>query len=54
MDASLWIEGEILFQAGTHRDAIQMRFTDWVLLVQPRVEFFTEPERVLQQAVGSS
>jgi Ala-tRNA(Pro) deacylase len=51
MDASLWIEGDLLFQAGTHRDAIQMRFTDWILLVQPRVEFFTEPASVLNRIV---
>lgn len=53
LDASLWVEGDILFQAGTHRDVIQMRFDDWILMVQPRVEFFTEPQVVPEQVACS-
>lgn len=44
MDATLWVDGDLAFQAGTHRDLIAMRFADWIALVKPRVEFFTEPE----------
>jgi len=42
MDANLRVDGDILFQAGTHRDAIRMRFDDWFNLVNPRVELLTE------------
>jgi len=44
MDASLSNAGELVFQAGTHEDAIRLKFQDWLSLVSPRVEFFTEPE----------
>jgi hypothetical protein len=37
------VDGDILFQAGTHFDAVRMRFADWFALVQPRVEHFTAP-----------
>jgi Ala-tRNA(Pro) deacylase len=43
MDESLYGSGDILFQAGTHCDAIRMRFDDWMNLVRPRVENFTAP-----------
>jgi Ala-tRNA(Pro) deacylase len=43
MDASMQIEGEILFQAGTHRDAVRLRFEDWFQIVNPRVGNFSEP-----------
>jgi Ala-tRNA(Pro) deacylase len=42
MDANLRVGGEILIQAGTHRDAIRMDFDDWFNLVNPRVELLTE------------
>jgi len=42
MDAHLRVDGEILIQAGTHRDAIRMQFDDWFNLVNPRVELLTE------------
>lgn len=42
MDANLRVDGEILIQAGTHRDAIRMDFDDWFNLVNPRVELLTE------------
>jgi Ala-tRNA(Pro) deacylase len=37
MDAALEVGGEILFQAGTHCDAVRLRFEDWLQLVNPRV-----------------
>jgi Ala-tRNA(Pro) deacylase len=43
MDRSLDVEGDILFQAGTHRDAVRLRFGDWYELVGPQVASFTEP-----------
>lgn len=45
MDAALRVPGDIIFRAGTHRDAIQMRFIDWFAIVQPRVESFSAPDR---------
>src|SRR2546428_128177 len=38
MDGHLRVDGNILIQGGTHRDAVRMRFDDWFDLVQPRVE----------------
>jgi Ala-tRNA(Pro) deacylase len=43
MDLSLDVPGDILIQAGTHHDAIRLRYADWYKLVCPRVESFTEP-----------
>jgi Ala-tRNA(Pro) deacylase len=44
MDGHLRVAGDIVIQAGTHCDAIRMRFDDWFALVNPRVEWFSEPE----------
>lgn len=46
MDESLNVTGDILFQAGTHEDAVRLRFGDWYDLVLPRVADFSEPEAV--------
>jgi Ala-tRNA(Pro) deacylase len=43
MDRSLNVEGDILFQAGTHTDAIRLNFRDWYELVRPQVATFSEP-----------
>jgi Ala-tRNA(Pro) deacylase len=43
MDRTLNVEGEILFQAGTHEDAVRLNFRDWYELVNPQVETFSEP-----------
>jgi Ala-tRNA(Pro) deacylase len=43
MDGSLEVRGDILFQAGTHHDAVCLSFADWYKIVNPRVENFTEP-----------
>ena len=43
MDDSLRAAGIIVFQGGTHRDAVRMRFDDWFEMVRPRVERFSEP-----------
>jgi len=43
LDRSLTVEGDILFQAGTHQDAVRLRFSDWYDLVKPRVASFSEP-----------
>lgn len=43
VDAALAAEPEIVFNAGTHRDAIAMRWTDFVKMVNPIVGKFAEP-----------
>src|SRR5262245_56106286 len=43
MDQSLKVEGDILFQAGTHADAIRLSFRDWYEMVNPQVATFSEP-----------
>jgi len=45
MDNSMRVSGNILFQAGTHCDAVRMHFDDWFRLVNPRVGSFSEPLR---------
>ncbi len=43
MDRSLQVQGNILFQAGTHADAIRLNFNDWYEMVNPQVATFAEP-----------
>lgn len=43
VDAVLALEPEIVFNAGTHRDAIAMRWNDFVKMVNPIVGRFAEP-----------
>ena len=43
MDRSLSVEGPILFQAGTHADAVRLNFRDWYEMVQPQVASFSDP-----------
>lgn len=44
MDAAMNVGvGDVLLQAGTHHDAVRMRFDDWFNLVNPRVGDFSEP-----------
>jgi Ala-tRNA(Pro) deacylase len=50
MDASMSNAQKLVFQAGTHEDAISLNFQDWLALVNPRVEFFTEPEHASSRA----
>lgn len=50
MDASMSNAAELVFQAGTHEDAIRLQLEDWLALVNPRVEFFSEPEHASGQA----
>lgn len=46
MDRSLNVQGNILFQAGTHADAIRLDFRAWYELVHPQVATFSEPSDV--------
>ena len=46
MDRSLNVEGHILFQAGTHADAVRLNFRDWYEMVKPQVATFAEPGEV--------
>ena len=50
MDASMAGAQDLVFQAGTHEDAIRLKFQDWLTLVSPRVEFFAEPEHASSRA----
>jgi len=50
MDGSMANARDLVFQAGTHEDAIRLNFQDWLELVSPRVEFFTEPEHASARA----
>jgi hypothetical protein len=50
MDASLASAETLVFQAGTHEDAIQLNFHDWFALVSPGVGFFSEPEHAGHRA----
>ena len=43
MDRALEVEGDILFQAGTHADAVRLNFRDWYKLVRPQVASFSAP-----------
>jgi Ala-tRNA(Pro) deacylase len=43
MDRALTVEGKILFQAGTHVDAVRLNFLDWYEMVKPQVATFSEP-----------
>ncbi|HMP04133.1 MAG TPA: YbaK/EbsC family protein [Gemmatales bacterium] len=43
LDEALATDGMILIQAGTHRDAIKLHFNDWLQVVNPRIESFSEP-----------
>jgi Ala-tRNA(Pro) deacylase len=47
MDRSLNVEGDILFQAGTHADAIRLSFRDWYEMVNPQVATFGKPAEVV-------
>jgi Ala-tRNA(Pro) deacylase len=42
MDRALKVEGDILFQAGTHADAVRLNFGDWYEMVNPQVATFGE------------
>jgi hypothetical protein len=50
MDASMPNSSELVFQAGTHEDTIRLRFKDWLELVSPLVQIFTEPEHSAPRA----
>jgi Ala-tRNA(Pro) deacylase len=44
MDTAMQVPGNILFPAGTHCDAVSMRFEDWFRIVNPPVASFSEAE----------
>jgi Ala-tRNA(Pro) deacylase len=46
LDRSLTADGKILFQAGTHADAVRLNFRDWYEMVNPQVATFSEPGEV--------
>lgn len=46
MDASMRVDGDIWFQAGTREDVVRLKFEDWLPLVNPRIESFSQAEHV--------
>jgi Ala-tRNA(Pro) deacylase len=46
MDRSLNVEGDILFRAGTHANAVRLNFRDWYEMVKPQVATFSESAEV--------
>lgn len=42
MDEAMRVEGDIVFNAGTHTDAVRMPFSEWLGRVRPRVGRFSE------------
>lgn len=43
LDPTLCVPGDIVFQAGTHSDAVRLPFDQWYRLVHPRLAPFSEP-----------
>lgn len=43
VDRSIADQGEIVFNAGTHTDAVRMNYHDFALLARPRIGRFSEP-----------
>jgi Ala-tRNA(Pro) deacylase len=52
VDERLAYEKFIVFNAGTHRDAIHMRFADYLLLTDPLVRRFAHPEAPHYENIG--
>lgn len=46
LDDTLYVDGDILFAAGTHEDAVVLNFQDWLHLVQPRRGGFSTTEEL--------
>jgi Ala-tRNA(Pro) deacylase len=49
MDTTMDVVGDIVLQAGTHADAVRLRFYDWYKIVAPREGVFSEPEACCQR-----
>ncbi len=49
-DESLTADEEIVFNAGTHHDAIRMALTDFMRLAKPRVASFADKAGVVRKA----
>jgi len=53
VDSALATEFEVVFNAGTHRHAIRMRYTDLAAVTQPTIGRFAEmPEQPRHETVG--
>jgi Ala-tRNA(Pro) deacylase len=50
VDRSLGKSEDIVFNAGTHRDAVRMKYADYLRLAMPQVGTFSEPARPRQAA----
>jgi Ala-tRNA(Pro) deacylase len=52
LDIRLADEPYILFNAGTHRDAIHMRVADYIRLADPTIIRFAHPDHLLETTTG--
>jgi Ala-tRNA(Pro) deacylase len=50
VDRSLGKSEDIVFNAGTHQDAVQMKYSDYLRLAMPQVASFSEEARPRQAA----
>jgi Ala-tRNA(Pro) deacylase len=50
MDEAMRVDGDMMFQAGTHDDAIVVKFEDWRRVVNPRAASFSIPAPSGQRA----
>jgi Ala-tRNA(Pro) deacylase len=53
LDIRLAAEPYILFNAGTHRDAIHMRVEDYIRLIDPTIAQFAHQDRLLETTTRS-
>lgn len=49
MDFSMKVDGDIVFQGGTHCDAVRLNFNDWLRIVNPRIGSFTHPAGIVSR-----
>ncbi len=54
VDASLGDLDDLVFQAGTHEDAIRVKYCDWTRLMGLLVESFTEPSVASRASMSTS
>jgi len=47
MDETMRVPGDIVFQSGTHTDAVRMQFEDWFRMANPRLASFSELARTI-------
>ena len=53
VDVSLAVEPVLVFDAGTHTEAIAMRWTDFVKMIRPIVGRFAEPRPIVDGSIAN-